>query len=1668
MASYTWIGAGGGLYATTTNWSPTGLPTTGDDIVFTGDATPTIGTTARTIRNITINAGTVTFGGTAAFTIQGDINNSGTLNMNTFSSISFTGGTNQTLNLGTNSFNSCTINKTIGKRVTLGAAWNILATAASTLTITAGDLYTQGYTVSCQLFSASGNTDRTIDLGSGAIYCTGSAGTVWNTSHTTATGNAWTKFARNGTAYIQAGANVAITGGGIAANSLAGARLFGVPPTVQFDNNRYYTTTGHFENLILNANFLGVSTPYIWGSLSGTPSDYDQRRTGFTVNPVIVGTSGNTNSVTYKAQFASYTALNPLAQNPTFEFTYARATTFTLSANLATYTCYIDSNDTTGAAWGTLNYTVVQNGNASTYNNIVLKSANVLTYTGSGPGTTYTFSDTTDNFATSTYTLSGNATTAFNINSFASLGDITLNFGTLNFNTAATFRNFSSSVTNQRKINFNNYVPILSGVPTISTGTNLTIENPGGFEKTGTGTVNLSGLIASADNVFDYYWKSNVTFTTGSAIRNLYLYSGGRLSTTAATTVNLRGGFSSPDASGGTGPFTGLTIQYPNVPNPGALSQSFDAITASVIPTVTAIGNVTINSIRATTINLNPNTGATINLNSTDGSANTISCIGFANGIVNINNISLSPNTISFLGNSTYNLSYTSAATSNTTISCGTAAANILAKYNINTLDLTGNATVQQLLFDGAGNLVLNSDIDIGRFSLTNTTIPKILTFGPYFMRFKQYGILNYSGAAVTVITTSPKNWTNNPGGILINGAAVSLTATTINANSALNLKWAGEYPATFTAGSVNWRNIWNGPTTAGYDGIGSFGWLTNTNFTANLYGDLRLGTNNSNSFYWKNVTFTALGDQPYQILNYQTYYAGGYANVLNLNSNSIVIIGNYPDYGYYTHHGTIHFREVNITKGNIYVSKNVSLVSEQVRVGNTNPVNFYVDGSISAYRWLCPDTSQMNWIGDGYLTTNGTTVPWGGTYYEADDNIYPAKLLSSGDLVSSNSGPKIYLDTSNHHSLIRHANTVVKNLYLNTSGYDNLGNIKFNLNRYITYSGGLMPSAATQNYGLILNSGASSGPWGSASSDPNAYNLYSTDSDFASVLFYLPRTGTIYFELTTVNTGASILTLGIQSIPRRLGPNVLGYGSGTTITGNNPVYNITTTAYQTAGGPRYVIIDCDAKTVRWNSATVTSWPTGIGSNTAFLGFYDNSQTGRFDVNINWGKNSAGSDTWTLPTASGYLPYLNSSVSSLDIFNTGRDLTLYSTVAMNSTNPWPDLNNNNIIDMDFEPRTANLYFKDIILNNSNSTIETSSRNFSANVIRVNKSLELGNSIATIYGANTIVYNSNSNLSNTDKSNNYITHFDFSYPYENAYLYISDVNSSNVNLSNTSFTVECWIRPYETINQTEVYTPPIENGMYSLSPQQRALLIGRSDYTSKDWELYIRPITRDICFANESNIFPSNVSVVPYKWNHVAAVYDLANLSLYLNGTRVLTTPMTNVAYTNNRQVSIGYNYYGYMSGLRVVKDAALYSGNTITVPTAKLTNTGNTVLLMLQENTNNTQGNFQITVTAAGYLTTQSTNYRFIGYPYIAPNNSELIFTGTGDKDAFIMDSNVNIITNNSRFTHSGNGEGTGWLNLVHGEDENINIVRTGSGNFNKGIESFQTPINIIPPTISN
>jgi len=172
----------------------------------------------------------------------------------------------------------------------------------------------------------------------------------------------------------------------------------------------------------------------------------------------------------------------------------------------------------------------------------------------------------------------------------------------------------------------------------------------------------------------------------------------------------------------------------------------------------------------------------------------------------------------------------------------------------------------------------------------------------------------------------------------------------------------------------------------------------------------------------------------------------------------------------------------------------------------------------------------------------------------------------------------------------------------------------------------------------------------------------------------------------------------------------------------------------------------------------------------------------------------------------------------------------------------------------------------------------------------------------------------------------------------SYLTIPD--STPLTLSGSAFTIECWVNPTS----------------YSSNP---AILVDKRQLLSPwsgSYALYLQTTNGYLSFWNGTSAYGSTTAPIANQWNHVAASYDGTNISLYLNGVRVLgptatTIPnvvgaTTNIGSDNNASGTPQQPFYGSLSNIRIVKGTALYSGTSYIIPNFPLTAIANTSLLL--------------------------------------------------------------------------------------------------------------------------
>jgi hypothetical protein len=140
------------------------------------------------------------------------------------------------------------------------------------------------------------------------------------------------------------------------------------------------------------------------------------------------------------------------------------------------------------------------------------------------------------------------------------------------------------------------------------------------------------------------------------------------------------------------------------------------------------------------------------------------------------------------------------------------------------------------------------------------------------------------------------------------------------------------------------------------------------------------------------------------------------------------------------------------------------------------------------------------------------------------------------------------------------------------------------------------------------------------------------------------------------------------------------------------------------------------------------------------------------------------------------------------------------------------------------------------------------------------------------------------------------------------------------------------------------------------------------------------------------VVDTGISAASRQWFHFAASRTSGTTSVYVNGVR--TNNVSDSSNTSTRSVLIAsssgtYPFNGYINDVRVIKGSGIYSGTTITVPTAPLTAVTNTKLLLnytngaifdnAMMNDLETGGNAQISTSVVKYGT------------------GSLAFDGTGD-----------------------------------------------------------------------
>ncbi len=179
MANRYWVGGTASWDATAgTKWALTSggaggqtVPTSADDVFFDGASGAVTVTVASASNCLSLNftGFTGTFAGTSGLTITGNLTLSTGMTRSYTGSITFNSTTTgRTLTFAGKTMFSTTTFNGVGGGWTIQDAWN---SGTSLITLTAGNLNTNGQTITCDEFNSSNTNTRVLTLGASTINC---------------------------------------------------------------------------------------------------------------------------------------------------------------------------------------------------------------------------------------------------------------------------------------------------------------------------------------------------------------------------------------------------------------------------------------------------------------------------------------------------------------------------------------------------------------------------------------------------------------------------------------------------------------------------------------------------------------------------------------------------------------------------------------------------------------------------------------------------------------------------------------------------------------------------------------------------------------------------------------------------------------------------------------------------------------------------------------------------------------------------------------------------------------------------------------------------------------------------------------------------------------------------------------------------------------------------------------------------------------------------------------------------------------------------------------------------------------------------------------------------------------------------------------------------------
>lgn len=226
-------------------------------------------------------------------------------------------------------------------------------------------------------------------------------------------------------------------------------------------------------------------------------------------------------------------------------------------------------------------------------------------------------------------------------------------------------------------------------------------------------------------------------------------------------------------------------------------------------------------------------------------------------------------------------------------------------------------------------------------------------------------------------------------------------------------------------------------------------------------------------------------------------------------------------------------------------------------------------------------------------------------------------------------------------------------------------------------------------------------------------------------------------------------------------------------------------------------------------------------------------------------------------------------------------------------------------------------------------------------------------------------------------------------------YATVPTNAALNLESGDFTIESWVyipaaqTPGAAIVASGVFGPYV---LYFSSAQTLVFFAGSG---GSSWAV------------NGLNVA---TTLVTNTWHHVAITRSGSTFTSYLNGSRVATAS-SSASLTSGASTAIGYYsaaLNGYLSGLRIVKGTAVYSGATYTVPTAPVTAISGTSLLLNFSNAGMFDSTGKSTVTGFGDVKISTAQKKY--------GSSSIAFDGTGDYLSTVV-ANTNFQLRSGDFT---------------------------------------------------